>query len=145
MSEKLNSNFDPASLSRVVSGKRLFTMSQLHVFCAVLRLSKSERLILTKSLAISVLARAHIKRTLLYKKSLYTQFLEFLIKEPHLYVQKWEKSSCELKPAYMILQKIRDRMRKQYPSLWKHQEGALLCCMAEKRFFVFTARFEAGD
>lgn len=140
MSEKLNSSFDPATLSRVVAGKRLFTALQLRAFSTVLNIPSSERLTLTKSLAISVLARVHIKRTLLYKKSLYTKFLEFVIKEPHAYTRllnNTEGTSLVLD----VLGKIEEGVKNKYPLLWKYQKQALLGCEVQSagrpHYFLF--------
>lgn len=48
---------DSSVLSRVISGERLFTVSQLNTFCDVLQLTKEDRDFLNHSLSLDYLAR----------------------------------------------------------------------------------------
>lgn len=64
MWEELNfSQVEPSVLSRVISGSRLFTQSQLEVFCGILDISESERDYLYTCLREDICQRQGITRT----------------------------------------------------------------------------------
>ncbi len=53
------SQIDPAALSRVLSGQRLFTKRQLEAFCDVVGIDDNERQHLTELLIVALLERHH--------------------------------------------------------------------------------------
>lgn len=84
--DKTHDSFDASALSKVLSGKRLFTHVQLSACSCLLRLSKKEKDMLERSLAKDLLFRHSHSINVLKRKSLYTKLLEFVMTKQARYV-----------------------------------------------------------
>lgn len=139
MGDELNFCFDGAGLSRILSGKRLFTAVQLDAFCKVLNFSDDERVLLYKALAKDLLQRAGIREKVIERKSVYNKILEMTVINKHEFIESINELGNV--DAALFLKKLKKKLKMKYPEELEKQKHAFLFCIEDlnkkSRWVVF--------
>lgn len=101
--ESTHDSFDASALSKVLTGKRLFTARQLSLFSRLLKLPKHASDTLERSLAKDILSREHVCSNVLRRKSPYTRLLEYLFTQGAQFVPSSRVSRYMTRPEQEII------------------------------------------